>query len=591
MAKKQIFDDWHSYRVISYCRGTGKISIGVDIGHTYIKLAKLQKTTEGFELLDYLDVPLSAPASFTDNGFRLILKSSLEKFCADTNKYQIWSAISSAEVEIRCITIPKVPRKQVANAVFWTFTKKVNFNQKSELLDYEILGDTTEDGAKKTEVMAFKAPKEDVTQLRAAFREIGYPLNGITIVPFAVQNLFRTQIFPIQDQNVCSLFVGRDWSRIAIFNNGNLILSRGIKAGMRSMVESINIAMRRQDDWEVQADNGVSDDSAHDEPYQTTTIDPAAQRLFFNFLKNPESQQGADARRSEHDPQQVFQMVLPAVERLLRQIERTLDHYALNYKREKVRRVYISGQVTANERLVQYIGQQLDLPIEILDPFPASHSFTEKVRIPTEASQRESFAPAIGIALSRNSFTPNFLFTHQSKDETENIRKNNMRVLTACMLCLIGMIGYFSWQERRLDTKRLAIEKINAQLLAYNPPAKKDLILGLYARTKNKRQMLGRITKRYAAVALIDELSRLTPAAVRLLTVDMRLDAQSGSGRQVILEGIIFSEPNGFETALTSYLFGLKNSPLFSKPNVISKRTEFYNTQEVLWFSARLELA
>lgn len=568
-----------------------KISIGVDIGHTYIKLAKLHKTSEGFELLDYMDVPLNTSVSFKDKNFRRILKSALDEFCADAGRYQLWSAIGSADVEIRCLTIPKVPRKQTANAVFWTFTKKVTFNQNIEILDFDILGDTTEDGVKKTEVVAFKSPKEDVDQLNSAFREIGYPLNGITIVPFAIQNLFRTRIFPLHEQNVCSLFVGRDWSRIAIFNNGNLILSRGIKAGMRSMVESINIALYRQNGWASQTGGNSSEDSPTGQDSKTTAIDPAAQKLFFDFLNYADLPPTAESAQASHTPHEVFQMLLPAVERLVRQIERTLDHYSLHFKRERVRRIYISGQITSSTLLVEHIGQQLDLPIEVLDPFPTPNAFTEKVKIPASASLRESYAPAIGIALSRNTMTPNFLFTHQNKEEVENIRRNNMGVLTACMLCLIGMISYFSWQERQLDAKRMNIEKINAQILSYNPPAQKELILALYAQTKNKRQALKQITRRYAPLAFINELAQITPASVRLLTVDMRLDTEGGSGPQLLIEGIIFSEPKGFETALTSYLFSLRNSPLFSKPNVVSKRTEYYNAQVVLWFSARLELA
>ena len=567
-----------------------KVTIGVDIGHTYIKLTKLQKASEGYELLDYMNVPLNTTVSLKDKNFRRILKSALDQFCAKTGKYQIWSAIGSADVEIRCITIPKVPRKQVANAVFWTFTKKVAFNQSTEFLDYEILGDFTEDGVKKTEVVAFKAPKEDVIQLKSTFREIGYPVSGITIVPFAIQNLFRTQILPLHEQNVCSLFVGRDWSRIAIFNNGNLILSRGIKAGMRSMVESINIAMRRKNGWESQTGVDLPGRALTDNEPQTTTIDPAAQKLFFNFLNHADPSTMTDFFQDGYSPHDVFQMLLPAVERLVRQIERTLEHYSLHFKREKVRRIYISGQITANTELVEHIGHQLELPIDVLDPFPTPGAFAEKVKIPGSASQRESYAPAIGIALARNSLTPNFLFTRQNKEEAENIRKNNMVVLTTCMLCLIAMIGYFSWQERQLDAKRLSIEKINNQMLAYNPPANKEIILALYAQTKNKHQVMNRITMRYAPIALINELAQITPASVRLLKTDMSLEADGSTGHQLTIEGIIFSDPNGFETALTSYLFSLKNSPLFRKPDVLGKRREYYNSQEVLWFSARLEI-
>ena len=69
-----------------------------------------------------------------------MLKSALDQFCDGVSGYEIWGAIQSANVETHCIRIPKLPRKQVPNAIFWTFTKKTQFDNNLEILDYEILG-------------------------------------------------------------------------------------------------------------------------------------------------------------------------------------------------------------------------------------------------------------------------------------------------------------------------------------------------------------------------------------------------------------------------------------------------------------------
>jgi len=568
--------------------------VGVDIGHSHIKLAKIIRTDKSAELIDYLDIPFTSSIVISDEKCLHALKAGLDQFCEGLSNFNLWGAIQSANVETRCIRIPKLPRKQVANAIFWTFTKKTPFDKKSDILDYEIIGDIAEGGVKKTEVLAFKAPKSDVGAYQAAFQKIGYPLKGISIVPFAIQNLFRSGIIAHPDQDTCCLFIGRDWSRIAIYNQGNLVLSRGIKAGMRSMVDAINSALLKEEDWNQSISKVNSDDAPGAEP-DAVAINPKAQLLFFDFIGVSSPDLAGASSNQKIDRSRIFQMVLPAMERLIRQIERTFEHYTLNFNSEGVKRIFISGQVIANSKLVSYFETQLDMPVVPMNPFPAGSPFTQQIRIPDAASAKEAFVPAIGLALSSNSITPNFLFTHEDKDIVEDIRRKNMRILTICMLCLMVMIGVFSWQQKNLDTQRIRVEELNNQLIQYSPPAKKELLLALYAKAKQKKKLASQIIQRYAPAAIITELADITPSNIRLLSMDAGLaykgaQAASFSSNSVTIEGIIFGDAGSFETILTNYLLSLKNSPLFLKPSVQTKQIEFYYDQEIMRFIARLEV-
>jgi hypothetical protein len=225
----------------------------------------------------------------------------------------------------------------------------------------------------------------------------------------------------------------------------------------------------------------------------------------------------------------------------------------------------------------------------------AESPFTRQIRIPDSAWDKESYVPAIGLALSSNAITPNFLFTHEDKNLFESIRRNNMRVLTACMLLLMVMIAIFSWQQNQLGAKRQQLNKLETQLLTYNPPVEKDLLLALYTKTKQKRQLAAEIARRYTPAAMITEISQITPPNIRLLNIDALFD-QKKSGkakeaqRNVTIEGLVFGDAGTFETSLASYLLSLKNSPLFQKPSVQNKQIEYYNDQEVLHFTTKLVL-
>jgi hypothetical protein len=405
--------------------------------------------------------------------------------------------------------------------------------------------------------------------------------------------LLRKQIISHPGEDTCCLFVGRDWSRIAIYNKGILILSRGIKAGMRSMVDAINSAMRRNDIWgKASSDDEFIASASH--KAQPAAIDPKAQEIFFDFIGVPAASDKDTDKNEALGHDQVFQMVLPAMERLIRQIERTFEHYALNFSTEGIRRMFISGQVIANAGVVDYFERQLDIPVVPMNPFPDGKPFTEQIRIPDAVSEREGFVPAIGLALSDNAITPNFLFTHEDKDSVESVRRNNMRILTACMICLMVMIGVFSFQQKQLDRHREQVDNLNSRLIRYNPPARKELLLALFAKAKHKNKLVKQIIHRYIPAAVVTELADVTPSNIRLLNLDAEFgkpsDASSNSENSVIIEGIIFGEAGNFETILTSYLLKLKNSPIFRKPRVQSKQIEFFHDKEVMRFVTKLEV-
>ncbi len=571
-----------------------RVTIGVDIGHTHIKLAKVLRSDKNIELIDFLDIPFNTTVSVHETRILKTLKSALDQFCEGTSCYDIWAAIQSANVVTHCIRIPKLPRKQVSNAIFWTFTKKTPFDKNLEILDYEILGDISETGIKKTQVLVLKAPKDEINTLKSTFQKIGYPLKGISIAPFAIQNLFRAKIIAHPEKDTCCLFIGRDWSRIAIYSQGNLVLSRGIKAGMRSMVDAINIALQREEGWDRNPQQ--SNTQAEDEfEHSTMAINPKAQKLFFDFIGIPQCEAGKSSSSGNVDLAHIFQMVVPALERLIRQVERTFEHYALNFNAEGIKRIFISGQIIANPAIVDHFGKQLDLPVIPMNPFPPETYFTRDIRIPEKDSEKESYVPAIGLALSSNAMTPNFLFTHEDKNIVDSVRRTNMRILTGCMLCLIVMIGFFSWQQNQLGKKRQKIDKLDNQLMVYNPPVGKNLLLGLYAKTTHKHQVLAELVHRYLPVAVISEISRITPSNIRLLSIDADFAQHSlktikpGHG-MVTVEGIVFGDTGTFETSLTSYLLSLKNSGMFQKPNIQSKEIEYYGGKEVLRFTTKLEI-
>ena len=216
------------------------ISVGVDLGREDVKLVMLNRVSERkAEVLDYARLTLNPEIPKDHPEFHQFIRSTLMKFCGPHRNIELWATISSARVENRHIKIPKVPQKQVANSVFWTYQRLSAFNANETIFDFHVLGEIEEAGARKISVMAFIAPRQEVEDLRGLFARAGFALTGISIVPFAFQTLLRTGRIRSYGAAVSTLYIGRDWSRIDIFSGDSLVLSRGIKAGIRTMTDAL----------------------------------------------------------------------------------------------------------------------------------------------------------------------------------------------------------------------------------------------------------------------------------------------------------------------------------------------------------------
>ncbi len=572
-----------------------KIGIGVEIGNRCIKIAKISRVADkSFELLDYETLAIGQTETFDTPRLAKALAAILSRFCAGLKRYDIWCCVASAKVETRCIRIPKLPKKQIPNAVFWTFSKEVTFSDKEMLLDFRILGDVNENGVTKTQVMTFTIPIAETETLKKLFMRTGYPLAGISIVPFAIQNLLKTGIVQETGQSACCLFIGRDWSRITIYANGDLILSRGIKAGMRSMIETIAEQYRRQapSGQPVSAAMADGDDRSpdgQDEHYAT------AQKAFYRFLEADGSADAA-ARPETSQPVDIFQTIAPAIDRLIKQVERTIAHFGMHFKHSRVSDILISGKMTSNAAIIAHIGSQLGVPVNILNPFPHPHAFTQKVTIPKLPAEKESFVPAIGIGLSSNELTPNFLFTYRHREKRNRIRQIRIGISTASIGFLALLLCGFLWQERHISTKAAEVKRLIEKRDAFNVPLTQDLVMALYAKVNQKRNLITTLSQRYYSSAVMAEVIQLTPANIQLIALRADMNKPSSKANKpevapsLMIEGVVTGDEIRFETDLASFMLTIDDSPLFKSPVVKNKRLQFLENRQVLRFSIQFEL-
>ena len=564
-------------------------TVGVDIGYNELKLVKTSDSSpEKQQLLDYLKVPYLPNVSIDHPEFIPYLRSVLTRFCGSAKSTEIWANISSARVEMRYLRIPKVPQKQIANAVYWSFKKITSFNEKDTTFDFEVLGDIEEGSAQKIEVMAYTAPTQEIKKLKGVFSKSGFPLTGISIVPFAFQNLLLNNCVGTDAKNVSSLYIGRDWSRIDIFSNGYLVLSRGIKAGIKTMRATIT---GEKDENRMELSSTPVDP---DEAKKTQIDADRAQEIFFGFAQDSSP---LDSRSAELKPEEkaIFKMILPALKRLVRQVELTFEHFSANFENESVERIYISSGARPHKLIVDYIGNELGIPKENFDPFSADSDFSGEVSGPESALEREDFAPAAGIAISNNSITPNFLFTHKDKKKIADINFINKILYAGFALVMILCIGFYFYQGNTIREKKDQVAMLKLEMSTFMSKVDQVAILKLVEEAKRNNEVFKEYGRKYLVIAALSEIAELTPTNIRLLNISAQLEAPPGAEEKnpensIVIGGIVLGDRMALESILARYLIALKGSPIFDQPVISEKTPGFFNNNEVLQFTTHLQL-
>ena len=101
--------------------------------------------------------------------------------------------------------------------------------------------------------------------------------------------------------------------------------------------------------------------------------------------------------------------------------------------------------------------------------------------------------------------------------------------------------------------------------------------------------------EKYKGMAIISEIVKITPANVRLAGVTVQLGPmgnkpKNAPEKNLLIDGIISGERINFESALAGYMVKLERSPMFRRPEILMQAFEQGGTEQVLRFSARVEV-
>lgn len=556
-----------------------KYTVGFDISREFICLVKTALNSSNHPvLIDKKIIKISSQLSFGSPEFNRFLKSSIFDFCGKIDNCNIWTRISTSKVNVYFITVPRVPKKQLEKVIFWTAKKEGFIDEEKHIFDFEVQGEVIEQGAPKYSVMFYTAEKEEVEKVKSLVSDIGITLTGITIVPFAIQSIFRSQWMTPTEGIFASLFIGDNYSRIDVYNKENLVMTRGIKTGSTtSMAEAI-----------------VS--SVLEETGNLKLKQDEARKILFSLSDDSEAvkdgQAGLDFKKEE-----ILEMISPVWKRLARQVDLTLKTSSIG--NQKIEKIYILSSFTVDKSILDYISNQLEADTEYFDPFERSLSDAEKSLSP---SKRILIAPALGFALSDNNRTPNLMHTYAEKNKEIFSQKFNRFLTLLFIAALVVCLGTLVYQTSKYNKLSKQKDILRKELASYTPLLSKDAVLSSVNEEKVQRDIARKYVQRYFSLAAIGELSNLSMPGVRLISCNITQgtgSSKSGATDKtkeaektaqspqdgLMIEGVVFGEKNTLDSTLGQYVLKLESSPMFSNVTTQKNSVVKFKKNDVLHFT------
>lgn len=602
----------------------GGLVVGVSMSSAHLTVVAVRKSDESIE--GALRLPYGPDQSPGEAGFPAFLRAAVERVLGKGPEgVEIWAVLRSPDVDLSVLSVPKLSGEKLDAAVYWTLQKDKKFSDDEYALDYLVMGPTItteakgeskaeagkdkgEQGKKETgarlDVLTCLARKSDVDALAASFRQAGLPLTGVTLTPAALLGLYRLPGAPGPFSLAANIHVENDFTAIGLYTSDRLVFSRYIRSGAKGMADDLvehfralskpDLSEMHDIDLELPlpgTTGGADGPPSVPLPAPPQELDhaQAAALIRHVLMGGPEPEGLAPEHRLERV--QVMHIVSPALERLSRQVERTLEYYASSHNM-RCDALHFSGSVFASDDVLQFLAGQLGLTPTLFDASAILRRGQEHV----EQELRMSVCPALAATLCDADKGINMVANYKRRAALARKQLGSRILLVglAALMLVIAGVGLFLELGNR--AKRQDLERAKRELAALGPVIEDSALQAAVAQFQLRQAALRSASGRLASSAVLAEMSRRTPENVKLMSLSLDMTApptppgQAGgqAGGQpapaaggkpgqpaapqrvavLTLEGIVTGDKGSFDTRLAQFVMELQSSPLLSQPVV-----------------------
>lgn len=509
--------------------------------------------------------------------FPAFLKARLGEFGSMLRHTAVWVVGPTPSLQMRFLTLPRTRPRLLSNLVYWTFRKEIPFDVAQTAFDYDAEGgDPAATGsAKKTDVTAYTVSQADVAALTDAFEQAGFHVDGLLLPSFAMRNLFRNHPAGLHaTEAVMALYVGDDSSAIMFLKGRNVVSHRLFKTGLGVMLEAVR---DRHPDWDART---------------------AYRAVCAAYGAGEPAAGAADEARG-----QIREIAQPAFGRLVQQVERSLSAYLVG-RDENIKAIFVAGALAGLPPLVAELGSRLGVKSRPMD-LTQAYRFADRESAAWTPEEAGQMALALGAAMSEKSQSPNLVYTYVKREKEVRAIRAKQLLLGLGLVAVALMFAGHQLAARANDRMRAELEACLGSIRRIAPRTDRATIQALSDRAARNSAQLKTMARRGLPVAVLNQVARLTPEDIRLISAVWEPGEAANAGKRakkkaaaasvdpemrLHLEGLVLGEVGMQESKLASYQMRLEDAELFAGVVLMRSEAGTESGEPVLLFALEMQM-
>ena len=312
-----------------------KNCLGLDIGASSVKIIQLKQGRKGIQLgaFDMTILPEETVVDGVLMNFAVVVDKikTLVKQNKIRNKDVAFS-LSGNRVIIKKISLPEMTEEELNESIQWEAEQYIPFDIKDVNVDVQILNPQAGQG--QMDVLLVAAKKDVIDEYMSVVREAGLRPVIADIDTFTIQNAFELNYGFPPNETICLVNVGASVISINVIRDGVTTFTRDISMGGGSLttelMRHLNVSFEEAEHYKTLGEGNITNNSI--------------------------------AKEVERLGDRVSQS-------LVTEIQRSLDFFAATTVNADISRMYLSGGGAHTPSLLKTIERNLELPVEIVNPF------------------------------------------------------------------------------------------------------------------------------------------------------------------------------------------------------------------------------
>jgi len=349
----------------------------IDFGSRSIKVAKLNKVSDSYELVNY-GITLSPedaiangeifnPIAVADTLTELIKNSGIRD-----NRAII--AITGQKVIVREIVLPLMEDKELLAGVMWEAPKYVPYDLDESIIDAEKVEEFVEkDGNKMMRVLLVATPKSIIQPYMEVLKKARVKPKIIDLVSSANIRAFEHQLSDKNEEEQESsivdiiLSIGASNTNLTLVEKGNLKFTRDILVGGTDITKAIAKSLN------------ISFDEAEKLKRETKIV--------------------LDQEAEEEKKNERAKVILKILNQITKEVRKSLSYYKTQSQKVKYNKMILSGGCANIDNITDLLSGQFEIPVIIGNPLGGIKIDERVFDIKRMKKLEDTLATVIGLAM------------------------------------------------------------------------------------------------------------------------------------------------------------------------------------------------